>query len=95
MRKGKARKGKTREEEHICAVMLRASSNPHINRNAAQHAEEYVLSPVWTLIVCCLSSSADAGEEEERGGVARCRLPAKCKYCGINGGKAQPLPLCT
>lgn len=57
MRKGKARKGKTREEEHICAVMLRASSNPHINRNAAQHAEEYVLSPVWThcllLVIFC------------------------------------------
>lgn len=75
--------------------MLRASSNPHINRNAAQHAEEYVLSPVWPLIVCCLSSSVDAGEEEERGGVALCRLAAKCKYCGINGAKAQPLPLCT
>lgn len=91
MRKGKARKGKTREEEHICAVMLRASSNPHINRNAAQHAEEYVLSPVWThcllLVIFCGCRRG--------GGEARCRLPAKCKYCGINGGKAQPLPLCT
>lgn len=76
--------------------MLRACDNPHINRKCEPKGntaiEEYLLSLIWNLVVCSLSSSVDPEVGGREGEQRREAVPlyghvAKCETCG--GKKTQ------